>query len=156
MIVLNFILALFLAFTSPNTTEIKNSDETVVSCDTKKFKEDCTSKIPQGYTFLKSYSVDGKEGAQKQVSYSYIFSKNTSYLMILANSHPQNKGFMVELYDSNRRKLASSYLPASGSRPAKYYPALAYQCQATGIYHLVFKFQDTNDFCAGSVLAFKR
>ncbi len=155
MIVLNFILALFLAYTSPSTPTVNDSEE-VVNCDTKKFKEDCTRKIPQGYTFLKSYSVDGKNGAQKQVSYSYIFSKNTSYIMILANSHPQNKGFLVELYDSNRRRLASSYLSASAGRPAKYYPALGYQCQATGIYHLVFKFEDTQDYCAGSVLAFKR
>jgi hypothetical protein len=155
MIVLNFILALFLAYTSPSTPKVSES-EAVVTCDTKKYKEDCTSKIPQGYTFLKSYSVDGKNGDQKQVSYSYIFSKNTSYLIILANSHAQNKGFLVELYDSNRRKLASSYLTASSGRAAKYYPALAYQCQATGIYHLVFKFEDTQDYCAGSVLAFKR
>ena len=154
MIVLNLVLALFLSFINP-TEEVSvntenESHEITVDCDAKPYKDKCVASLPDGYTFLKSYTIDGRNGTRKKVMYSYIFSKNTAYLVMLANGSAQTKGVKVTLKDSNRKQLASSF--ANG----KYYPALAYKCNATGIYFLEFEFEGGSTFCAGSVLAFKR
>ncbi len=145
--VLNLILAFFLYFTPSSVSEMPVD---VNSCDAKPYKDKCVKNLPFSYTFLKSYSIDGKNGSKKSVEYSYIFSKNTNYLVMLANSNAQTKGLKVTLYDSNRRELATSY------QNGKYYPAMGYTCRATGIYFLRFTFENTNDYCAGAVLAFKR
>jgi hypothetical protein len=146
MVVLNLILALFLSFLNP----VKESP-LQAECDAKTYKDRCIKGLPEGYTFLKSYTIDGKAGIRKKVEYSYIFSKNTNYLVMLANRDAQTKGVTVTLFDSNRRQLATSF--AKG----KYYPAMAYKCNATGIYYLTFNFDTAApDYCAGSVLGFKR
>jgi hypothetical protein len=148
MLVLNLILSLFLSWFNP--TEEPTQPTKVNACNAKVFKDKCIKDLPDGYTFLKSYTIDGQGGVKKKVEFSYIFSKNNNYLVMLANSNPQTKGIVVTLYDSNRKKLASSF------SKEKYYPAMAYKCNATGIYYLSFTFENTNDFCAGSVLSFKR
>lgn len=146
MIVLNLILALMLSFTNP--TPPKESAQ--AECDAKAYKDKCIKGLPDGFTFLKSYTIDGKAGQRKKVEYSYIFSKNTNYLVLMANSNPQTKGIVVTLYDSNRKQLATSLTKG------KYYPALAYKCNATGIYFISFTFEGADNYCAGSVLGFKR
>lgn len=151
MIILNLVLALLLTHTNPtvksNTVEVEP-----MACNAQAYKDLCVEKLPDGYTFLKSYTIDGKNGARKSVRYSYIFSKNTSYLIMLANTNSKSKSvnkIKVTLYDSNGKKLASSY------SKGRYYPGLSYKCNATGIYFMKFQFDGSN-FCAGSVLAFKR
>lgn len=151
MIVLNLILTLFLSLTNAATLQPKPTK--VAECDAKIYKDKCIDylNLQQGYTFLKSYTIDGKAGAKKTVEFSYIFSKNTNYLITLANNNPQTKGIAVTLYDSNKKRLASS-LATNG----KFYPAVSYKCNATGIYRLIFTFENANDYCAGAVLGFKR
>lgn len=143
MVILNLVLALFLSITNPVT-------DLASACDAKTYKDKCISSMPPSYTFLKSYTIDGKGGAKKSVEYSYIFSKNTTYLIMLANNDAQTRGITVTVSDSNKKQLANSF------SKGKYYPALLYKCNATGIYFLTFTFEDTKDFCAGSVLGFKR
>lgn len=149
MVVLNLVLALFLSYTNPVNVTSKPLVETV-ACDAKQYRDKCVKNIPEGWTFLKSYTLDGRNGARKQVEYSYIFSKNTTYLVVLANNDSRTKGLKVTLYDSNRKQLASSFVKE------RYYPAVAYKCNATGIYFMRFTFENPKDYCAASVLAFKR
>ncbi|NJO00624.1 MAG: hypothetical protein HC880_02090 [Bacteroidia bacterium] len=148
MMVLNLVLALFLSLNGFN--EKPEPPIPAVECDAKPYKDKCVGDLPTSYTFLKSYTIDGKDGTKKTVEYSYIFSKETSYLVMLSNGNAQTKGLKVTLFDSNRRQLATSFVNG------KYYPAMAYQCRATGIYFIRFTFEDTNNYCAGAVLAFKR
>lgn len=158
MIVLNWVLALFLSFTNPLTkaTTKTTAEEPpikvieVSACDAKVYKDNCVKNLPDGYTFLKSYTIDGKDGSRKKVDYSYIFSKGTRYILLLSNGDPKTSGLKVSIYDSNRKFLTSSYLRN------KYYPAVIYECNATGIYFFSFEFENTNRFCAASVLALKR
>ena len=148
MTVLNLVLAFVLSFTLPDASKLSTIDQP--TCDGTPYRDKCLKKLPQGYTFLKSYTIDGKNGTRKKKKVSYIFSKGSVYFVTLANAHPKNEGIKVTLYDSNRKRLASSY--AKG----KYYEAMAYRCPATGLYFLEFEFENTRNYCAGSVLAFKR
>jgi len=118
-------------------------------CDAKPFKDTALKAIREGYTFLKSYSIDGAGGSKKEIKFSYIFTKNNNYTINMNNGIASCSGLYVVIYDSNGTQQASSL---SGG---KYYPALSYKCGATGMYHITFKFVD-KPYCAGAVLSFKR
>ena len=145
MMVLNLILSFFLSFTNVSPTTVKP-----MACNTKAFTDLVLQTLPRGYTFLKAYPVDGRGGARKSIKYSYIFSKNSTYMVRLKNSSAKNIGVAVTIYDSRRKKIASSFVKG------KYYPGLGYKCGATGIYYITFDFDGKGDYCAGGVLAFKR
>ncbi len=115
-------------------------------CNPEQYTEKGIKKLEQGYTFLKSYPISGENGKQ----YSYIFSQGTSYLITLANNATDSKGIYITLYDSENREIASSY------QNGKFYPAVAFNCSKTGIYHLKFTFQGSKNHCAAGVLAMKR
>jgi hypothetical protein len=110
--------------------------------------DECVGKISQGYTFLKSYQM---EKVGDQLEYSYVFSKETNYMLVLCNPSGTSSAVVVTLFDSNRKEIASNW----DKKNNKYYPAIAYQCKATGIYYLRFSFNDKPECCV-SVLAFKK
>jgi hypothetical protein len=140
MLVLNFILAaLLFAGTPPKPQE----------CDAKPFKDTALSKVPDGYTFLKSYTIDGSGGVKKEIKFSYIFTKNNNYTINLENGLQSSKGMYVVITDSNGRQQTTSFIDN------KYYGQLSYKCGATGMYHLTFKFAGS-PYCGGAVLSFKR
>ncbi len=115
-------------------------------CNPDQYTEKGIKKLEQGYTFLKSYPISGENGKQ----YSYIFSQGTSYLITLANNATDSKGIYITLYDSENHEIASSY------QNGKFYPAVAFNCSKTGIYHLKFTFQGSKEHCGAGVLAMKR
>lgn len=111
--------------------------------------EDCAAKVNEGYTFLKSYQIQIPKPGD-QVEYSYVFSKETNYMLMLCNgSATQNT--IVTIYDSNRKMIATNYDKANN----KIFPALVYRCSATGIYYMKFSFLNNPD-CSVGVLAFKK
>lgn len=106
--------------------------------------DECVSKISDGYIFLKSYKM---EKAGNEVEYSYVFSKDTDYMLVTCNAN----NVIVTLFDSNKKMIATNYDP----KTEKYYTALAYNCKATGIYYLKYSFKENSECCV-SVLAFKK
>jgi hypothetical protein len=108
---------------------------------------ECVAKL-NGFTFLKTYKLDNPA---KEVEHSYVFSKDNSYMVIICNKDGSPRNTSVTLYDSNRNLIASSYDEAN----KRHYYALAYNCKATGIYYMKFKFEDPTIDCS-SVLAFRR
>ncbi|OJJ16485.1 hypothetical protein BKI52_34000 [marine bacterium AO1-C] len=143
--VLNLILSFFLSFTNVTPTAVKP-----MACNSKAFTDLVIKKLPKGYTFLKAYPIDGRQGQRKLVRFSYIFSKNSTYTIRIKNSSPKNEGLIVKVLDSRKKVKVSSY--ARG----RYYSGLNYKCSATGIYYITFQFDGKGDYCAGGVLAFKR
>ncbi|HEY8400952.1 MAG TPA: hypothetical protein VIK89_06805 [Cytophagaceae bacterium] len=110
--------------------------------------DECVSKLSEGYIFLKSYSM---EKSATEVEYSYVFSKDTDYMLVTCNKDGHSNNVIVTLYDSNKKVIATNYDP----KAEKYYTAIAYNCKATGIYYLKYSFKETSECCV-SVLAFKK
>jgi len=110
----------------------------------------CISTLQNGFTFLKTFKVDGQAGARPKVEYSYVFSKDTQYFLNICNDGEDTDGIVVTMYDSKRQMISTNY------NNGKYYPALVYPCNATGIYYITFTFQESQNYCGGSVLGFKR
>lgn len=123
-------------------------------CDADKFMNHCNARLSNGYTFLKSYNVDKTKAQNNKVEYSYVFSKDTNYMLTLCTKDgmvPNN--FSVALFDRDRNMVYSSF----DKRTNTFYPAIGYRCSATGIYYLQFVFNNQAAAeCGASVLGFKR
>ena len=110
----------------------------------------CISTLQDGFTFLKTFKVDGHGGAKAKVEYSYVFSKDTKYFLNICNDGAGTDGIVVTMYDSKRQIISTNF------NNGKFYPGLIYPCNATGIYYITFTFQNSQNHCGGSVLGFKR
>ena len=110
----------------------------------------CISKLQDGFTFLKTFKVDGQGGAKAKVEYSYVFSKDTQYFLNICNDGDATDGIVVTMYDSKRQMVSTNF------NNGKFYPGLVYPCSATGIYYITFTFDGSQNHCGGSVLGFKR
>lgn len=121
-------------------------------CDAEKFLNHCNSKLANGFTFLKSYHIDKGKAASGKVEYSYVFSKDTNYMLTLCNKDGDPKNLAVSIYDQNRKLIYSSFDKKSNT----FYPFIGYRASSTGIYYLTFTFEGDGPECGGSVLGFKR
>ena len=119
-------------------------------CNADGIANSCISKMQDGFTFLKTFKVDGQGGAKSKVEYSYVFSKGTQYFLNICSEGEGTDGIIVTMYDSKRQVVSTNY------NKGKFYPALIYPCNATGIYYISFTFKDSKNHCGGSVLGFKR
>jgi len=119
-------------------------------CESDAYTETCIGKLPDGYTFIKSFAIDGESGTKSKVEYSYVFSKDAKYLLSICAGGDNTDGIVVTMYDSNRRKVGSNLVNGT------LHSAFIYPCNATGIYYLTFTFNGSTKYCGGSVLGFKR
>ncbi|GAA5026769.1 hypothetical protein GCM10011506_12750 [Marivirga lumbricoides] len=125
-------------------------NQAVAQCNTEKYIEACIPKLQEGFTFLKSYNIDGEGGAKNKVEYSYVFTKGATYQILICNDGQSTDGIVLTLYDSNRKAVASTKYQGSTLS------AIAFPCQVTGIYYITYTFEGSSNYCGGSVLGFKR
>jgi hypothetical protein len=124
--------------------------EVSAQCNASSLSQECVTKVQDGFTFLKSFIVDGLNGTREKVEYSYVFSKDTQYFLNVCPSANESEGIIVSLYDSNRK------LTTSNVSNGKMFPGLIFECKSTGIYYISYTFKDSKNSCGGSVLAFRR
>jgi hypothetical protein len=145
--IFSFLLASLMSWFSPSPTPVNNAP-----CPAKQIVRKGISSLPKGFTFLKGYPVNGLNGKRKKIEYSYILSRNSKYLISLARQGNKNEGLQITLLNSRKKAIATSYVEG------KYYDAIQYTCQRTGIYYIRFTYnpKKTTDFCSGGVLSFRR
>lgn len=119
-------------------------------CDSENYSNACIPKLSEGFNFLKSYKIDGDGGAKDKIEYSYVFTKGTQYMINLCAGGNSPDGIVVSLFDSQRNKVASSKING------QFISAIAYPCNATGIYYIQYTFDGSTAHCGGSALGFKR
>ena len=127
-----------------------SSNNSLAQCSSEAQASACISQLQDGFTFLRSFKVDGKNGAKPRVEYSYVFSKDTQYYINICSDGPSTDGIIITMYDANRNMVTTNY------KDGKFYPGLIYPCNASGIYYLTFTFRDSQNHCGGSVLGFRR
>jgi hypothetical protein len=118
-------------------------------CNTDPIAEKVAAKLGD-FTFLKSYKIDGIKN--NVVEYSYVFSKDTQYLLIYGDATDETAKVLVTLYDGSRKELASNY----DKKNNRYLPGIGYRCTATGIYYMTFSLKDSEEKCGVGVLGFKK
>ena len=110
----------------------------------------CIQKISDGYTFLKTYKM---EQIGSETEYSYVFSRDTNYMIAVCSSSGADATVKVTMYDASRKEIASNL----DKKTNKLYSVIAYQCKATGIYYLKYTPVNQNKTdCCVSVLGFKK
>jgi hypothetical protein len=119
-------------------------------CNSDNFSNACIPKLAGGFNFLKSYKIDGESGSKDKVEYSYVFTKGTQYMINICANGQATDGIVVTLFDSARNKVASSKING------QFISAIAYPCNATGIYYIQYTFDGSSSRCGGSALGFKR
>jgi hypothetical protein len=127
-----------------------SASEVTGQCNSENLSNECIPKLASGFNFLKSYKIDGGGGSKDKVEYSYVFTKGTQYMINICAPAQPTDGIIVSLYDSNRNKVASSKIGG------QYIAAIAYPCNATGIYYIQYTFDGSASYCGGSALGFKR
>jgi hypothetical protein len=126
------------------------STEAFAQCNAEDLTNQCIPKLANGFNFLKSYKIDGEGGTKDKVEYSYVFTKGTQYMINICAPNQPTDGIVVTLYDSNRNKVATSKVNG------QYISAIAFPCNATGIYYITYTFDGSKTYCGGSALGFKR
>lgn len=116
-------------------------------CNAETLSSQCIPKLASGFNFLKSYKVE--KAGKEHVEYSYVFTKGTQYMINICAPDQGSEGIMVTLYDAKRNKVATNKVND------QYLAAIAYPCNATGIYYIQYTF-DEAAACGGSALGFKR
>ena len=117
-------------------------------CNAEVLSTQCIPKLASGVNFVKSYKVEKAD--KSYVEYSYVFTKGTQYMINICAPDQNSDGIIVTLEDSDRNKVASSKVND------QYISAIAYPCNATGIYYIQYTFDNGTSFCGGSALGFKR
>ena len=118
-------------------------------CQSDALCNSCIPKLSQGFSFLKTYKINGENDLVK-VEYSYVFAKGTQYMLTLCDQNASANTITITIFDSNRNKVASNKIEG------KLLPAIAFPCNATGIYYLQYTFEGASTRCGGSALGFKR
>jgi len=124
----------------------------------KAFRDSCVKKL-KDYAFLKTYKIvtnpideEPIEDARSKFEYTYVFSRGTQYKLNICSSKSDANKVIVNLYNSDRKLLASSY----NENTATHYEAIGYQCTATDRYYLSFYFSGKESGCDLAILGFKR
>lgn len=120
------------------------------SCNTELYITKAMQDLSPGFTFVKSYRIDGRGGRRQKIEYTCVFSKDTDYDIRIQSQAGAATGIIATLYDSRRNQIATNY------QSGKMYTSFRYTCRSTGIYYLTFTFKDSNEYCGGAVLGFKR
>jgi len=120
------------------------------TCGTDAFLDNCAPLLGD-FTFIKTFPVNVKiEGEKKEVS--YVFSKGSTYRIVICDEAIKGKEMKVKLFDRNKKLIASNYLSSS----RKYYPVLNYTCTATGVYYVQSSFKPSKKGCGVLILGFSK
>ena len=141
LFIIGCLMAVFALFTTESAS---------AQCNSELYANKCLQKFTSGFTFVKSFRIDGRGGTRKKIEYTLVFSKDTNYQLQIQGKDGNAEGIIATLYDSKRDRKATSYFSN------KFYPYLTYRCRATGIYYLTFTFKDSKSYCGAAALAFKR
>lgn len=107
-------------------------------------------ELESGFIFMKSYRVNGKDGQRKQVEYTCVLNKDTNYMLRVVGKDGKSIGIIATLYDSQRNEVATNHLNN------KIFDGWTYKSGATGVYFLTFTFKDTQSYCGGASMGFKK
>ena len=118
-------------------------------CDSDEFLDKCASGL-ETYTFIKAFNVNMKK--TEKVEYSYVFSKGSSYMIIVGDQKVPGQRMIVNLYDRNHKLIVSSFNKKSNT----FYPNLVYPCSATGVYYMEATFEGAKGGCGVCILGFKK
>ncbi len=120
-------------------------------CDTDIFLDKCASNLGT-FNYIKSFSVNASSRKKAIPEYSYVFSKGSTYMLIVCDQNVNGGRMVVTLYDREHKLIASTY----DEKNNKYYSDLTYPCEATGVYYIRATFEGSRSGCGMCILGFNK
>ena len=102
------------------------------------------------FMFVKSFNVEVKKDGEKS-NYSYVFSRGAEYKLVLSDAN-NGKKMIINLLDRDKKLIATNFIKSS----KKYYPAINYMCNATGVYYVEAYFEGEKSGCGINILGVKK
>jgi hypothetical protein len=118
-------------------------------CNGDKLKLQALRSLPKNSTLIQSYTINGKGGCRRNEA-TCLLSRDMDYVVRIASQDDGSYGIVVCLYDANRNEMITSDINN------KLFNGWTFKCKQTGIYYLSFTFKDSQNYCGGAVLGFKR
>lgn len=119
-------------------------------CGTDAFLASCAPELGD-FNYINKFDVQVNEPGAKP-EFSYVFSKGTTYRIVVCDQGDESNRMEVRLYDRDKKLIASNYL----SSKKQYFPVLNYQCSATGVYYMDARFKSTKTGCGVMILGFSK
>ena len=127
------------------------STNLLAQCNSTQHYETAEKALEEGFTLTpKRYRVDGTQKASQKIKYTIVLAKGTEYQFLVASADGGADGIILTLLDVDKNEVATNY------REKTFHERTNYTCTKTGIYYLVFTFKDTDNYCGGAVIGFKR
>jgi len=126
-----------------------NTPNTNAQCISESFMNKCSAELDE-FNFIKSYELENKKEDAKE--YSYVFSKGSTYRIIICDENEEGSRLIITLFDRNKKKIASNY----DAKSKKYFSAIIYHCSATGIYFVKYEYESKKSKCAVNILGFSK
>ena len=121
-------------------------------CTSDAFLDKCASSLGE-FTFIKSFNISiDKKSSDSKYEYSYVFSKGSTYKIIICDENINGNKMIVTLFDRNHKMIATNFNKAS----KKFYPLFSYPCSATGVYYLEVTFENGKEGCGVNILGFSK
>jgi hypothetical protein len=117
-------------------------------CDEDKLKLQALQSLPKNCTLIQSYNINGKGCKRNEAT--CLLSRDMDYVVRIASQDGGFHGIVVSLYDEKRNEIITS------SVNNKFFNGWTFKCKTTGIYYLSFTFRDSQSYCGGAVMGFKR
>lgn len=111
--------------------------------------DNCSSKLGN-FTFIKSVSIDPGKVEGKPHQYSYLFSKGSTYMILVCDQSIKGSRLLVNIYDASRKLVATNHVKK------KIYESLTFPCNATGIYYIESYYEGSKDACGVNILGFSK
>ena len=120
-------------------------------CDSDTFLDKCASNLGS-YNYIKSFVAYGNSKKKNNTEFSYVFSKGSTYKMIVCNEDASKGLMIINLYDRDHNLISSSY----DSKTGRFYNELLYPCSATGLYYIKTSFTGSRSGSGMCILGFDK
>jgi len=122
-------------------------------CDSDAFMDKCAGNLG-GSIFIKSLVMKSGEATEAKPNlFSYVFSKGSTYNLVVCDQNTSGNKLIVTLLDRNKKEIVSNY----NKKTKKFYPSLDYPCGATGVYYIESHFEsDKSGTCGVAILGFTK
>lgn len=118
-----------------------------------KLLNDCIASSGKDATYLKDFTINLPEAANKQrppvLKNSIILRKNTTYRFTVCSGGNSDSEAIIQLFDT-QRLIASTYNKKTG----KCYKSFNFRCSKTGPYNIFFYFKEGKKGNAVGILSY--
>ena len=120
-------------------------------CDSDGFLDRCSPAL-ETYTYIKKFPVAIKRKSEKNTVFSYVFSKGSTYKLIVCDQDVKGKKMVINFYDRNHKLIASTY----DRKSRQHLEVLLFPCTATGVYYIEGQFEGNSGGCGVCILGFDK